>query len=95
MVPKGNLSAWAIGVPFTSAKRERIMRKMLAIGVLLSGLTGAAQAQYGTSPSGSRPQIPSASCETKAVSKEGKPLTGAARTSFVNECKKTLAKRRS
>ena len=28
------------------------------------------------------------SCETKAVSKDGKPLSGAAKTSFVNKCKK-------
>ena len=27
-------------------------------------------------------------CEFKAVSKEGKPLTGAAKNSFVNKCKK-------
>jgi len=27
------------------------------------------------------------SCETKAVSKDGKPLSGAAKTSFVKKCK--------
>jgi hypothetical protein len=27
-------------------------------------------------------------CETKAVGKDGKPLAGAAKTSFVNKCKK-------
>ena len=27
------------------------------------------------------------SCATKAVSKEGKPLTGAAKTSFMKKCK--------
>jgi hypothetical protein len=27
------------------------------------------------------------SCETKAVSKDGKPLAGAAKTSFVKKCK--------
>jgi hypothetical protein len=27
-------------------------------------------------------------CETRAVSKDGKPLSGAAKTSFVNKCKK-------
>jgi hypothetical protein len=27
-------------------------------------------------------------CEVKAVSKEGKPLAGAAKSSFVNKCKK-------
>jgi len=26
-------------------------------------------------------------CETKAVGKDGKPLAGAAKTSFVNKCK--------
>ena len=28
------------------------------------------------------------SCESKAVSKEGKPLSGAAKTSSMNKCKK-------
>lgn len=28
-----------------------------------------------------------ASCESQAVSKEGKPLSGAAKTSFVKKCK--------
>ncbi|HYA27345.1 MAG TPA: hypothetical protein VEI95_00900 [Acidobacteriota bacterium] len=28
------------------------------------------------------------SCESKAVGKDGKPLHGAAKTSFVNKCKK-------
>ena len=27
------------------------------------------------------------SCETRAVSKEGKPLAGAAKTSFIKKCK--------
>ena len=29
-----------------------------------------------------------ASCESKAVGKDGKPLTGAAKTSFIKKCKK-------
>jgi len=29
-----------------------------------------------------------ATCESKAVGKDGKPLAGAAKTSFVNKCKK-------
>ena len=29
-----------------------------------------------------------ATCESKAISKDGKPLAGAAKTSFVNKCKK-------
>ena len=28
------------------------------------------------------------SCESKAVSKEGKPLAGAAKTSFIKKCKR-------
>jgi hypothetical protein len=28
------------------------------------------------------------SCESKALSKDGKPLAGAAKTSFVNKCKR-------
>jgi len=29
-----------------------------------------------------------ATCESKAIGKDGKPLAGAAKTSFVNKCKK-------
>jgi hypothetical protein len=29
-------------------------------------------------------------CESKAVSKDGKPLSGAAKTSFVKKCKKDV-----
>jgi hypothetical protein len=47
--------------------------KRIFVGILIASFSvGAAMAQ---------------SCETKAVSKEGKPLTGAAKTSFVKKCK--------
>ena len=33
---------------------------------------------------------PGASCESKAVGNDGKPLTGAAKTSFIKKCKKEM-----
>ncbi len=48
--------------------------KRIILAVLISSFTiGTAMAQ---------------SCESKAVGKDGKPLHGAAKTSFVNKCKK-------
>jgi hypothetical protein len=48
------------------------MRRILLAALITSFAVGSALAQ---------------SCETKAVSKEGKPLAGAAKTSFVKKCK--------
>ncbi len=49
--------------------------KCLALIVILS-LAGASSA------------MAQSACEAKAVSKDGKPLAGAAKTSFVSKCKK-------
>src|SRR5215510_1671182 len=52
--------------------KEGIMKRIF-VGILITSFSvGAAMAQ---------------SCETKAVSKDGKPLAGAAKTSFVKKCK--------
>jgi hypothetical protein len=48
------------------------MRRILLAALVTSFAVGSALAQ---------------SCETKAVSKEGKPLAGAAKTSFIKKCK--------
>ncbi|HKA77563.1 MAG TPA: hypothetical protein VKD19_10695 [Pseudolabrys sp.] len=48
------------------------MRRILLAALITSFAVGSALAQ---------------SCESKAVSKEGKPLAGAAKTSFVKKCK--------
>lgn len=49
--------------------------KSILIAVLLSTFAvGSAMAQQ--------------SCESKAVGKDGKPLSGAAKTSFIQKCKK-------
>ena len=49
------------------------MRRMILAALITSFAVGSAIAQ---------------SCESQAVSKEGKPLHGAAKTSFVNKCKR-------
>jgi hypothetical protein len=48
------------------------MKRILLAALITSFAVGSAFAQ---------------SCESKAVSKEGKPLAGAAKTSFVKKCK--------
>jgi hypothetical protein len=48
------------------------MRRILLAALIATFSVGSAFAQ---------------SCESKAVSKEGKPLSGAAKTSFVKKCK--------
>ena len=49
------------------------MKRLLLAALITSFAVGSALAQ---------------SCESKAVSKEGKPLSGAAKTSFIAKCKK-------
>ena len=57
------------------------MKKILSFLILGASLSFvAAQAQ-------DKPAA-GASCEAKAIDKNGKPLAGAAKTSFVNKCEK-------
>jgi hypothetical protein len=55
-----------------ATKKEAAMTRVVLVALLSSCVVGAAMAQ---------------SCESKAVSAEGKPLHGAAKTSFVRKCK--------
>jgi hypothetical protein len=48
------------------------MTRVFLVALITSCLIGTAMAQ---------------SCETKAISAEGKPLHGAAKTSFIKKCK--------
>ena len=48
------------------------MKRLILAALITAFAAGSAMAQ---------------SCESKAVSKDGKPLAGAAKTSFVNKCK--------
>ena len=49
------------------------MKKIFLVAVLATFAAGSAFAQ-------------DASCDAKAVGKDGKPLAGAAKTSFIKEC---------
>jgi hypothetical protein len=51
---------------------EKIMKRIFLAALITSFTIGCAMAQ---------------SCETRAMSKEGKPPTGAAKTSFMKKCK--------
>jgi hypothetical protein len=53
-------------------KKELAMMRVIFVALISSCVVGSAMAQ---------------SCESKAVSAEGKPLHGAAKTSFVRKCK--------
>ena len=50
------------------------LKRTILAALILAFAAGSAMAQ--------------ATCESKAISKDGKPLAGAAKTSFVNKCKK-------
>lgn len=52
------------------------MKRIILAALITSFAVGSAMAQ---------------SCETKAVSKDGKPLAGAAKTSFIKKCCETSA----
>jgi hypothetical protein len=52
--------------------REIKMKRILLAALISTFAVGSAMAQ---------------TCETKAVGKDGKPLAGAAKTSFVKKCK--------
>jgi hypothetical protein len=51
---------------------EETMKRILLAALITAFAAGSAFAQ---------------SCESKAVSKDGKPLAGAAKTSFIKKCK--------
>jgi hypothetical protein len=53
-------------------KMEETMKRFALVALITVFAAGSALAQ---------------SCETKAVSKDGKPLAGAAKNSFVKKCK--------
>ena len=56
------------------------MTRVVFIALISSSLIGSAMAQ---------------SCESKAVSAEGKPLHGAAKTSFLRKCKQEACEGRA
>jgi hypothetical protein len=55
---------------------EETMKRILLAALITSFAVGSALAQ---------------SCETKAIGKDGKPLAGAAKTSFIKKCCETSA----
>jgi hypothetical protein len=57
----------------SAVKREETVKRIILAALITSFAIGTAMAQ---------------SCESQAVSKDGKPLHGAAKTSFVNKCKR-------
>ena len=55
-------------------KGEENMKRILLAALIASFAAGSALAQ--------------SACESKAIGRDGKPLHGAAKTSFVNKCKR-------
>jgi hypothetical protein len=71
----GNLIAPGFGYPIRVVfrlGRDPMIKKMFLVAVLTTFAIGSAVAQE--------------SCESKAVGKDGKPLAGAAKTSFMKKC---------
>jgi hypothetical protein len=56
----------------SATKKEEMMKRIILAALITSFTIGTALAQ---------------SCESKAVGRDGKPLHGAAKTSFVKKCK--------
>jgi hypothetical protein len=80
VVPLPRLEVWdQIGLlraSFSILKgRKKMLRKLLLAAFVATFASGAAFAQERQE-----------SCETKAVGKDGKPLAGAAKTSFMRKC---------
>ncbi len=68
------------------------MRKLSALAVAMLLSTGAAYAQKAGPSAAAKPAVPAetqsaaSNCEAKAVDKNGKPLAGAAKASFIKKC---------
>jgi hypothetical protein len=57
---------------FKGGKEKKMFKRMVLATVIAAFAAGAAMAQE--------------TCDTKAVGKDGKPLAGAAKTSFMKKC---------
>ncbi len=71
-----------------------MIRRLIAIATAgLLALAGIAHGQTQGAPSAttSASGTGAANCETQAVGKDGKPLTGAAKNSFMKKCMRTAA----
>jgi hypothetical protein len=71
-MPNSNLCSERHRLSFKRHHRERTMKRIALALLITAFAAGSAMAQ---------------SCESKAMSKDGKPLSGAAKTSFVKKCK--------
>jgi hypothetical protein len=65
---------FALSSPIVHRLMEKNMKRALVVALLSVFAIGSALAQE--------------TCESKAVDKNGKPLAGAAKTSFVQKCKR-------
>jgi hypothetical protein len=68
-----NFDAPVLSKDALTLQMEDAMKKIFLAAVIATFAAGSAFAQE--------------TCDTKAMSKDGKPLAGAAKTSFVNKCK--------
>lgn len=62
------------------------MKTKIAMATALLLVTGIAFGQGTASPSTGTKATPGTSCEARAVDKNGKPLAGAAKASFMKKC---------
>jgi hypothetical protein len=64
---------WRSHPPHCLSQGDTLMKKLFLAAIIATFAAGSAFAQ-------------DASCETKAMGKDGKPLAGAAKTSFMKKC---------
>jgi hypothetical protein len=81
------------GTPPHATEEGMVMFKRF-VAVAIAGMFAAgmanAQTSAGMSTSGATPSA--SSCEAKAIGKDGKPLSGAAKTSFMKKCEGGMKK---
>ena len=73
-----------------------MFRKFVAAAIVSMFATGVALAQTAASapaaPAAAASTMKGGDCESKAVSKDGKPLSGAAKASFMKKCERDAKK---
>lgn len=72
-----------------------MFKKFVAAAIVSMFATGVALAQTASAPAApaaAAGTMKSGDCESKAVSKDGKPLSGAAKSSFMKKCERDAKK---
>jgi hypothetical protein len=69
-----------------------MFKRIVAVAIVGMFAAGMAHAQVSARKIADGATTPATSCESKAVGGDGKPLSGAAKTSFLKKCKADMKK---